>query len=222
MNVSALRARLTTRPEGASPARTYYDSTPVPVRWGAGAVLLAAAAHVGTHGMAVFWFPLAAVAAAGGVWWWQHRKAAHGDHLLLWALAGAWVLIAAHAGPLAFDGVLQVMLVDDRGWFRQGPASHRRRVGALERGGPHDDRRGGPGRAARGVRPACRTRAPCSWARSFLPKNLPCGTLTTMMPPLRPRSRSRNNCAPTAGGFCRPWTCSGAARRRSSPLRPAI
>ena len=77
------------------------------MRWGAGAVLLAAAAHVGTHGMAVFWFPLAAVAAAGGVWWWQHRKAAHGDHLLLWALAGAWVLMAAHAGPLAFDGVLQ-------------------------------------------------------------------------------------------------------------------
>lgn len=88
----------------------YWDALPVPVRWGLGADLLAAAAHTATRGLATFFFPLLAVCAAGGVWWWQHRHAELAGHMDRWLAGGAWVLAAAHFGPLAWYLTLQALL----------------------------------------------------------------------------------------------------------------
>ena len=103
MNIPKLRIAV---PSGS--VTRYWDAMPPPVRWALAADALAAVSHAAVHGLATFWFPLLAVTVAGAVWWARHRDAPF--HLDWWLGGGAWLLVAAHVGPLAWDLVLQVVL----------------------------------------------------------------------------------------------------------------
>ena len=105
MNIASLRGRLPRRD-----VTRYWDATRVPVRWGLGADVGAAVLHVAAHGMASFVAPLVAAAVAGGIWWSRNRETANGGHLDLWLPGVAWLLAAAHWGPLHWDLLLQAVL----------------------------------------------------------------------------------------------------------------
>jgi DNA segregation ATPase FtsK/SpoIIIE, S-DNA-T family len=84
-----------------------------PLLWAGAAEITATAAHYASGGRwaPVVWFATVAAVRAGLWWRLKDRSTGHRQATIRWVCGSVWLLPACLLGPLAGDGVLQVILV---------------------------------------------------------------------------------------------------------------